>query len=377
MAKKILSTLLLCTFCVSFTSVFASNESTTNGKPSSKTTECNAPAPDSFRVTNIGSDLVTLGWTPAWTGATQTLELSIEDSGNWVVLFTNNEVPGDSYTLNELEPGYYKARIATNCVGGGTGIEYIDVPIRFKIIDLTTAGRTPLNPVNVNCEFIDYTNHEWVGFRVKEINTGIANFFEFVITDGEYPEVRRVTTNHPIVAVNKEGEFPIHPGQIVEANFPFRLDDLKDGQPENLVNIGYFICQMNGENHIKLCHDDESLEIPWKPEYEFTALVAESILVEDPDPSTDKSYEDTALFNEIKVQNPFNLNLNLFFPSFITGHNKVQLELINTSGQVKLKFSLNSAGTNVSIPTESILPGIYFLQVSTGNKNQILKIIKT
>jgi len=381
MAKFFLVTLISCALQLTFTPAFAVNEPARPPKVDPELHFCDAPAPDDFQVANIGSDFVSLAWVPAWVGAVHTLEISIEDSDNWVTLMINYNVPGASFTLYNLDPGYYRARIVTNCSTGETSSNLSEVQFEFKIIDLSTAGRIPMNPVSVDdCEKIDYLNHEWVGFEVTEIETGVSNLFEFTYTEGENPVLKRVSYNHPIVAVDNSGKFPTNDAPILKTPSPIRVDDIPQWNPDNVINIGYVICLDNfsASPTITLCKDEDNPFLDWKPEYSFTALTAEDIVSDAPNSgSTDKSIRDTIDFVKIKAQTPFKESLNVFFPQILLDGSKTTIQLFNTNGQMIMLYNFDLNISQISLPTASLQPGIYILQVETNFGVQNLRIVKS
>jgi Secretion system C-terminal sorting domain len=374
--------ILTCTLQLAFTSVCAINEPKVLEKITAKVDYCDAKAPENFQVLSLGSNMVSLGWMPAWLGAIQTLEVSVESSGNWVVLFTDYNVLGDSYTLTELDPGYYKARLGTNCSSGETSTLLSEVLFQFKIIDLSTAGRIPKNPVAVeDCEKIDYKYHEWVGFEVIEIATGVSNLFEFKFVEGKFPSIKRVLYNHPIVAVDDNGKFPTNVDPHLKSYVPFRMDDLGDDDPNDLVNIGFVICSANDfpSQKITLCKDDSNQNIGWKPEYLFRALVAEGVFNDFPPGGTsnDKTSNDTINYAEYKAQNPFTANLNIFAPQISSRCSNTIIRILNTNGQEMMVHIFDFNVSKISLPVASLLPGIYILQIKTECKIQTIKIVKS
>jgi len=381
MAKFFLVTLISCTLQLTFTPAFAVNEPARPPKVDPELHFCDAPAPDDFHVANIGSDFVSLAWVPAWVGAVHTLEISIEDSGNWDVLFVNYDVPDALYTLHNLEPGYYRARIATNCSTGETSSILSEVLFRFKIIDLLTAGRIPKNPVMVaDCENIDYLNHEWVGFEVTEDETGISNLFEFTYTYGEIPVLKRVSYNHPIVAVDSDGKYPSIEDPFLKAYVPFRMDHFNEWDPNIVINIGYVICRDNfsATPTITLCKDEDNPILEWKPEYSFTALTAEDIVSDAPNSgSIDKSVRSVVDIVKFKAQSPFNESLNVFIPQVLSDHSKATIRLLNSNGQMTMFYNLDLNTSLISLPTASLFPGVYILQIETNLDVQFLKIVKS
>ena len=133
MANFFLAALFTCSLQLLSTSTFGANEPT-QPKISALINYCDALPPDNFHVNYIDSDYASLGWVPIHPGAIHTLKISIYNSGNWLTLYTNYSVPGNSYTLYDLEPGYYQASIATNCSSGETSVNVIDILLDFKIL---------------------------------------------------------------------------------------------------------------------------------------------------------------------------------------------------------------------------------------------------
>lgn len=372
---------LVATLQLTFTTVYAFNGQDSFEKSSVQFDYCDAQAPDNFQVVSIGSDLVSLGWIPAWTGAIQTLELSVENSGNWVSIFSDNNVLGASYTLNELNPGHYKAKIRTNCPSGEASSVYSEVLFDFKIIDLSTAGRIPKDPIVVeDCKNIDYFKHEWVGFKVTKIATGLSNIFEFKLVEGQVPSIKRVLYDSPIVAVDDNGKFPTKAVPNIKAYTPFRMDDNSAENPDDLINIGYVLCF---ETYlpsliITLCKDENNPIVNWKPEYLFAAMTAESVTTDYPPNGSvaDKSDQNALIYDKIKIQNPFEESLNIFFPQIFSEGSMTIIRLFNTNGQRILSFSFDLNSSQISIPVGSILPGIYILQIETDSEVQVFKVEK-
>lgn len=383
MANKLLFAVLFCTLQLGIDPIFVFNNSVAPKKLTLKIIDCNAPAPDSFHINISGSDLVSLGWMPVWMGAIHTLEVSKKVSDNWVVLFTDYNVPGDSYLFSDLDPGYYKARIATNCSTGVTSLNVRELFFEFKIIDLSTAGRIPKNPVSRGeCSEIDYLSHEWVGFQVREIGTENSNLFEIELPVGPYYAsalVKRVHDN-PIVAVNEDGQFPVSGGPLKKVISPFRMDDKSKPQP----TIGYIIFNRNADiNHppiIFLCKDTDNITQSWKSEYEFTIMTAEDVIVDYPAPpgiNTDKSILDTIIYSGYKAQSPFKESLNLFVSSIDSECGKTIFRLFNTNGQVVLLYEADLHNSHICLPVATVLPGIYLLHIKNDCETETIKVIKS
>lgn len=239
MAKNLLLALLLCTIPCSFTCLFAINEGNPNENKALKAEECNAPAPDSFRITSIGGSFISLAWKPAWVGASHVLSVSKrEPSGEWTALYFISDVPDSSYTVNNLEGGKeYRFRIATKCPSGDPSELTSIIDGIALIVDLTLLGRIPINPTDADCQGIDYHSHNWVGFRIS--GKGESNLFEVKIneaSDSPTGYIKRVATDNPIVAVNEDGFFPTPSFPIIESvPVAFRVRNIK---PDGAIDVG-------------------------------------------------------------------------------------------------------------------------------------------
>lgn len=382
MTKKIFYTLFFLAFLFWNSPIFAYNGSVPLGRGAMDAILCDAPAPDSFRVTGIASDLVSLGWIPAWTNATQTIEVILQDSSGGLTVYFDNSVPGDAYILSSLDPGTYKAIISTNCSNGETSFKKSEVQFSFKIIDLIIAGRIPKAPVAVeDCGSIKYLEHEWVGFEVTEIETGVSNMFEFVFSEGNIPQIKRIVYNNPIVAVDENGTYPTFSFPSVKTNLSFQMDDLNDGVPDNLVNIGFIICADNFTSPptVTLCVDYLNPPIVWKPNYKFRALTAESVVTtfpNEPGSAGDKSDQENNIGDKFIVQSPFGSNLNVFIPEVPTTCGPGFCHLFNMKGQKILSYSFGLDSPQLTLPVGFLISGFYYLQIETACFVKNFKVVK-
>ncbi len=372
MAKKLVLLMLLSVFQLTSRQISATNTLKLSNNPVHKIDLCDAPAPENFQAAGIENGNVNLSWEPAWAGATHTLEVFHEDgSGGWANIYTLDNVPGSTYTLPELTLGSYRATIATNCSSGEASSK--NAPIEFKIIDLLTGGRIPLNPVEVNaCEGINMNNYHWVGFRVSKLGTPISTLFEITLSG----EVKRVGTTNQIVATNKFGVFPIPPGlPSVLTLSPFRL---VDRDPALKVEIGYLDFVQPNWNFpiVRLCVNNDPVQ--WKAEYRFTALTANATVNYssgfgiDPSQGIDKSI----IPESIKAENPIKNTITLFIPQKFIDSSQAFLEVINEKGQLVSEYKFTLESNQVNYPAERLSPGIYFLKAKTTTETIILKVVK-
>ncbi|MFN0174969.1 MAG: T9SS type A sorting domain-containing protein [Saprospiraceae bacterium] len=373
MAKNSLFVLLFFALQLTFIPIYAANEPTAPENDKINVNYCDAPAPEDFQVISIASGLVSLGWVPAWSEAYHTLTVYLQDEyGGWTTLATYSSVTGDSYAVSNLSVGSYRITNATNCTNGVTSIIYSEV--FFKIIDLTTGGRIPLNPLPVaNCGLISLS-HEWVGFQVKEKLTGRSNLFEFQV-EGLSGLVRRVANNQ-IVAVNAGGFFPLG-DQRLEVGFSFQMDD--KSKPPGLQPIGFVEISQDGSGNIGICIDTINPPVQWKPAYEFTALVAENTTTSFPPgggAGTGQGFGNDPSDGQFFARSPFLNTLEVFMPDYVNHNNEVYIKLLDLKGQTVLSEVFNMGNSSVSIPTSLLPSGFYILQIRSNQVTEVLKVLK-
>lgn len=338
---------------------------------------CDAPAPDNFSVTGMASDLVTLGWDPAMPGAMHTLELLVEENGAWKSLWINPEVPGDAIVLDNLEPGNYLARLATNCETGEVSLISVELSFEFKIIDLVVVGKIPKNPILAeNCDQILFWKHNWVGFKILEKETNKFNVFEVDIKVSNWSEhvfVRRLY-NNSIVAVNDLGIFPVNPNQQITVNSPIKIHDIEN--PNN--EVGHIILErilpFPNPLVLKMCNLIDDSNKPWNGQYDFIPLVADETLDEIPTGgSTDNNLIQDA--NDIlEVQNPVVDKIRIKLSKNIIENGYLHLEVFDVNMKLVKRHYVTVLGTHLEIPFEMQTPGIYFLRINTKIAFKLIKI---
>jgi hypothetical protein len=332
--------------------------------------QCQAPAPSNFRVDGIGGDSVNLAWTPAWQGALHTLKLMRADSsGAWMSMQTYFNVPGDAFSILGLSAGFYRAIIATNCSWNEPSDEIEG--IMFKIVDLTTGGRMPQKPVMVaNCDPISITQHDWVGFQVRDLATGVSNLFEFVYEGGYKPTVKRVG-NDIIVAANQYWEYP-NTGFVIKSENPLRM---KDNRYEGIEGeIGCIAIKGNIElGEIQFCIWWEC-SVPWKLKYELRTFTSEMKAV----PGGGGTGQGLRVHNNSllwSVKNPIINDLVIFAPLKFDAQ-LVTFKLINMRGQVEWVQEKFVSETAVTTNFSWLPIGNYVLQIRTVGEVQNIKILK-
>lgn len=111
--------------------------------------------------------------------------------------------------------------------------------------------------------------------------------------------------------------------------------------------------------------------------YTFTPLVAESASkpagILNPDDRSGNKHP--SLDNPI-AQNPFKETLIIFFPAQTSPTGYKIFRLLNPKGQLLYQQRLESSFDQVSIPTSSIGPGVYYLVIESPRETHTLKVIK-
>ena len=372
--------LQLCCSASIITSIVPSPENQTT-----KVLVCDAPPPDSFRITatNTETGTITLSWIPAWVGANHTLEvLKKATSGTWVPENTFYNVPGSLYNVpNLLYGSEYRFKIATNCTSGEPSYKTAIIDGIVLILDLVLAGRTPISPVIVEeCSTIDYLAHNWVGFKVAS-NTGgsnptVYNYFELG-TSGDVGsqkvQIKRVIYGPRILASDEIFNFPKIPFPLKVMIFDktFKVFELIG---VNKYTIGYLTVYFNEINHtFKICKDPNH---DWDNHYTFemlTAVSANGFLSPENSERLDLTSKTSKNFT---VQSPIKDRLNIFIAGIPLGKGSIMIQLLNLRGQTVFEQDFNSDSDKMSIPVAFLPAGLYILRIETAGQVQSIKIVK-
>jgi hypothetical protein len=381
MAKFLLFTLLFCINLFVLTPASATNHRDISENSSQPVVVCDAPAPDSLRVTSKGGSFISLAWKPAWEGANHVVYVSEKnDLGGWTALKTFPNVPGNSLTVDNLEGGkQYRFRIATKCPSGEPSELTAFVDDQTTIVELTLIGRNPKDPEDVDCMGILYQSFEWVGFKV--IGEGESNIFEVQVNENSSSPaayIRRVITANPIVAADQSGTFPSNFQQIIpNVIAPFRMVRLfTNNNPQK---------EVIGEINISLHKDPPKLDIcvdasqfPWKNNYQFKTLTAnETIFIPTGGGVKIQGFAKEPTVHRVQAQNPFNDRLSLFFPPDFVDIGMISIKLINTNGQIVLEQKSEFSSSELTFLVDVLPNGTYFLIVETDKELQVLKVFKS
>jgi len=384
MERKLHFILLFAAFALNFHPIFAKATFEFGGSNVIISDTCDAPAPDSFRITSVSSNSIALAWEPIWMGAEHSLIIHKKNpTGAWETFLSPFTVQGVSYTAINLTPGSeYRFIIATNCG--------LDEPSSIKknidgialILELTIAGRNPTNPVPVDCHKIKYLEHEWVGFKVEvytKAGETISSLFEF-LPNGYGPRgiisgmIMRVDYGNPIVATTDDDVWPTNNQSSVPVKNPFRMGHINDG---GITSLPIGRVGLTGyPASIDLCADYLNAQDPWRKSYSFTAMTAETVSGALPSTFDERFENPSNLIGGVWAQSPFSEHLDVFVPLVDQRKGNAKVYLLNAAGLEIMEQNINAPCEKISFNTGSLLPGFYFIRIESIGKVQTLKTIK-
>lgn len=344
--------------------------------PSENSDVCEAPPPDSFRVTSIGSTFVTLAWTPVWQGALHFIELKkLNGDGNWNADRTFDDVSGVDFYIDSLNVGgTYRVIIRTKCPNGEKSGLTNFIEFQTLILELATNGRTPLNPKIISGDNVQYENYEWVGFRVA--GGGASGLFEVIINEvGEIPYayIARVMPDNGIVATNDDEQFPIQNGlNISGVGTPFSIFRLLPDDKQFVGNLD-IIPGSSSPITFSLRQILNNPLKPWLHGFKFFMLSGDFI---DPTIPTRDFNPKVTTNNRAIFNNPVAENLTISFP-IISEENEVRkIQIKNSQGQTVLSQMIKNDDKTISLSVSNLTSGFYFLTVQLGGNLETFKIVK-
>jgi hypothetical protein len=342
--------------------------------------ECNAPAPEDFRKVSEGPGYVTLSWEPVESGASHLLTVSeVLADGSEVIVQTFDGLFAVTKKVEGLKHRTrYKFRIYTRCADGTPSLIPSEVDIITLIIELTLAGRKPVNPQPVNCTGIEYNDpdYDWVGFRLQKIKGDailLENYFEFQRDPlaGELTRIKRVETNNSLVAASVDGSmWPTLNNSNFFTENPFSVLEINEqNQVVALFGTTEVHYNYNWTQTVDLC---ALIGSNFSPYYRYETMI--SAKVEDNNiqgvMSKDYSLED------VKVNNPISNYLEFIIPPGLAQDQEIHVHIMNSYGVIlKSESFIGNSGTNWI--DMSVFPnGIYFVNFVSGNEQTSTTIIK-
>lgn len=343
---------------------------------------CDAPPPINLHLTDIGTQHLSIAWTPSVAGAIHSVELyESNGQGGWNYIYMASSILDSTYTASGLTPGTgYRFHVFTHCENGEQSSQFSIQDGITLIVELTTNGRIPTSFIEVEGCDIDYPNYKWMGFKVHKIDDPkIYNIFEITLdlsfdnngepTAGVY-YIRRVLPEG-IVAANTNFAYPNQFLHSLPADLSFKILHVLDNLNLTQIYIGNLFIHATTQN-LHLCIDEVLPAPMWDQNYVFTLLKSEypSIeTIEDPMRNDDNQLTD------VVVQNPFSHVLNITLPKI---NNNISVTLSTLEGKIVLSEEIsNNQSSSLSYLTENLSTGFYLLKIINGHKETIHKVFKS
>jgi hypothetical protein len=376
MDKKLFPTCLAVVLCCLFTLPLFSAPVSSD--------ECNAPAPGNFRKTAEGPGYVTLGWEPVESGASHLLTVSeVLADGSETLVYTFDGISAVTKKVDGLKQRTrYKFKIYTKCADGNPSLIPSEVDIITLIIELTLAGRKPVNPQPVGCSGIEYNNpeNEWVGFRIYRFDEGkiIENLFEFeYLSEINTSKIMRVEEESVLVAANEVGAWPTGQNSVVMTLNPFRVAEIVEvsGIP-SVDEFGAIRIKLTTgfEPTLELCIDPS---IGWDGIYFYEPMVAASVEGGSVPTGGGPKYNLIRSNNssQITVHNPFNETLDIHLNKTVRSGTSI-FYLFGSQGELIFERKLNCDEELFTINTANLPKGIYFAKILIGSEQFSYKLLK-
>jgi|GEM_PF-931015 len=346
---------------------------------------CDAPPPDSFRVTSFSYNVVTLAWEPFAVGDDHLLTFFGENTSNgWDSLYSVELFGATSYTVANMNPAQkHKVQIRTVCKDGTLGtVSPPLIPPHGVILELVLFGDPPKIPEVVDCHKMYYTDPQisWVGFKISrpDVNEGeISNFFQFEKVNND-PDVearlKRVETENVLVAANLVGEYPTNFINVVNADMLFMVGEVENG---TLSPIGFVLMTIHGGGtpSVDICKLENVPSRPWNPLYQFDAIIERNPPICNGCPPTGERNLRNKHKDVIRVQNPVSDYLNIFFTQALFLGGTKKYTLLDISGKTIFQEQFKVTEPQIAIPIDSIVPGLYFLHVESEDDVQTVKVV--
>jgi hypothetical protein len=343
--------------------------------------ECNAPAPEDFRKVSEGPGYVTLAWEPVESGATHLLTVSeVLADGSEVIVQTFDGISAVTKKVEGLKHRTrYKFRIYTRCADGTPSLIPSEVDIITLIIELTLAGRKPVNPQPIHCTGIDYQNpdYEWIGFRLQRVKGDkllYENYFEFERQGvaGELVSIKRADANNRLVVANDIGnQWPNFITQTVTTLNPMKAAEVDETGQVISNFFGNVTVDFNYGwiETVDLCG---TINPGQQPYYYFDVFTANEV--------EDNPYQEFIKqgqgFDGVKVVNPVQDFLEIVMPAGVTDLEKVIIHVNSLDGKLIKTSEEYSSDGSIWMDMRDIPSGPVFLVLSNSTGRQSFPLIK-
>jgi hypothetical protein len=90
-----------------------------------------------------------------------------------------------------------------------------------------------------------------------------------------------------------------------------------------------------------------------------------------------RSGVNTLIYQNVKAQSPFDEVLNVFLPETFLNNGNCIFRLLDLKGQILMEQNIEVVSPQIAFPVESLIPGVYMLQIESESEIQITKVVKT
>lgn len=343
------------------------------------TGDCDDPAPDNYQIADVGADFIKVTWdlpsTPPFEYNIKVFEVG---SG---LLVDEFDVPGTSVSagISSLSPNTtYEIRNTPRCADGELSIFNVSDITTTLIVDLVSSGFTP--PANFsNCTissqnqfcFADPNEGYIVPFKIRQGSNGESRWFGVFGNSDACPystiKIRPNDDGSPFQFYCSNGEQAYcSGGKIVIKHEGVTVAEIihieSFGEPRKLaagfLKPGYQIARYSNVFGIPDpseggCGGDERSPLIQQPE--SPAFPEDQLMRVTPNPFND----------QLQVQIPAIQNLA-----------RVALTLSDLQGRTVLTLYAPADHSTVTLPTETLTPGMYFLRADFGDRSETVKLVK-
>jgi hypothetical protein len=340
--------------------------------------DCDEPAPDNFRIEEVGAEFVKVIWDlPSNPPAEYNIKVFEVGSG---ILVDEFNVPGTSESagIASLSPNTtYEIRNTPKCADGELSVFNVSGITTTLIVDLVASGFTP--PASLpNCTltgagqycFADPSEGYTVPFKIRHGSNGVNRWFGIF---GNADDCPYSTTK---VRPQDDGS-------------PFEF--FCSGGDQAYCSGGKIIIKRDGE----VVAEFVMIETPGSPRKLAAGFLASGYQIVRygnqggfPDPSEggcnslDRSpiqqNDQTNLDNNPFIQvtpNPFNDQILVQLPEF-QEHHLIMLTLTDLQGRTVMTQYAPADHSTVTLPTRDLTPGMYFLRADLGYRIETVKLVK-
>jgi hypothetical protein len=273
----------------------------------------------------------------------------------------------------------YKFRIYTRCADGTPSLIPSEVDIITLIIELTLAGRKPVNPQPVNCTGIEYNDpeYDWVGFRLRRMkgdNLINENYFEFDRqgSTGELVIIKRAETANRLVAANDQGtDWPTINVPIVNTPNPIRAAETREFEPHKADAFASIVVGFNygWTETVDLC----GTIYPGQQTYfVYEAMVAQK--VEEKPSQGLVSNRNTN--DDISIVNPIFDFVEILNPGLYKESNILLINIYDAQGKLLKHTKESSSEGTILVDVRDVPTGLLFLSLCHSDGCYTYPLIK-